>query len=41
MYILALQNQNVNESSTIGNLVLDYQFSYQNWTKPLLYVVRP
>lgn len=30
MYILALQNQNVNESSTIGNLVLEYQFSYQN-----------
>lgn len=42
MYTLALQKQNVNESSTTRNLVpLEYQFSYQNSTKPLLYVVRP
>lgn len=42
MYTLALQKQNVNEPSTTRNLVpLEYQFSYQNSTKPLLYVVRP
>lgn len=42
MYILALQKQNINECSIIRNLVpLEYQFSNQNWTKQLFYVVRP